>query len=162
MTKLDTVFINIAKETSTLSHCVRSKVGAVLVKDGNIVSFAYNGTPSGMDNCCEDKIYIASDVGGWIDIDTIDETYPHTDDIGRYKLGTKQHTIHAEMGAILKAAKSGYAVSGSTLYLTLSPCIECSKLILQSGIKKVVYLENYRDTKGIEFLKQFIEIEKYE
>jgi len=160
--RLDKVFINIAKEVSQLSHCVRSKVGAVLVKDGNLISFGYNGTPAGMDNCCEDKIYIASDVGGWIDIDTIDETYPHTDDIGRYKLGTKQHTIHAEVNAILKAAKSGNSVDGSTLYLTLSPCIECSKLILQSGVKKVVYLENYRDTKGIEFLKQFIEIEKYE
>jgi len=131
MTKLDTVFINIAKETSTLSHCVRSKVGAVLVKDGNIISFGYNGTPSGMDNACE------------------------KDDV------TLAHVIHAECNAILKAAKTGNSVDSSTLYLTLSPCLDCSKLILQSGIKRVVYLNEYRNTEGINFLKQFIQVEQY-
>ena len=131
MTKLDTVFINIAKETSTLSHCVRSKVGAVLVKDGNIISFGYNGTPSGMDNACEkDGVTLA-------------------------------HVIHAECNAILKAAKTGNSVDSSTLYLTLSPCLDCSKLILQSGIKRVVYLNEYRNTEGINFLKQFIQVEQY-
>jgi dCMP deaminase len=132
MNKLDKVFINIAKETSTLSHCVRSKVGAVLVKDGNIISFGYNGTPSGMDNTCE------------------------KDD------ATFAHVIHAECNAILKAAKTGNAVDGSTLYLTLSPCLDCSKLILQSGIKRVVYLNEYRNPQGINFLKQFIEVEQYD
>jgi dCMP deaminase len=131
MNKLDKVFINIAKETSTLSHCVRSKVGAVLVKDGNIISFGYNGTPSGMDNSCEE--------------DNI--TFPHV--------------IHAECNAILKAAKTGNSVDGSTLYLTLSPCLDCSKLILQSAIKRVVYLNEYRNTQGIDFLKQFITVEQY-
>ena len=131
MNKLDKVFINIAKETSTLSHCVRSKVGAVLVKDGNIISFGYNGTPSGMDNTCEKD----------------DVTFPHV--------------IHAECNAILKAAKTGNSIDGSTLYLTLSPCLDCSKLILQSGIKKVVYLNVYRNTQGIDFLSQFIEVEQY-
>ena len=132
MTKLDKVFINIAKETSTLSHCVRSKVGAVLVKDGNIISFGYNGTPAGMPNDCEED----------------NVTFPHV--------------IHAESNAIIKAAKTGSAVDGSTLYLTLSPCLDCSKLILQSGIKRVVYLNEYRNTEGIHFLKQFIQVEKYE
>ena len=131
MNKLDKVFINIAKETSTLSHCVRSKVGAVLVKEGNIISFGYNGTPSGMNNCCEDN----------------DITLPHV--------------IHAEVNAILKAAKTGNSVDGSTLYLTLSPCLDCSKLILQSGIKRVVYLNQYRNLEGVDFLKQFIEVEQY-
>lgn len=131
MNKLDKVFINIAKETSTLSHCVRSKVGAVLVKSGNIISFGYNGTPSGMDNSCEEN------------------------DI------TLSHVIHAEVNAILKAAKTGNSVDGSTLYLTLSPCLDCSKLILQSGIKKVVYLTNYRNLEGVDFLKQFIEVKQY-
>jgi len=130
--KLDKVFINIAKETSTLSHCVRSKVGAVLVKDGNIISFGYNGTPSGMDNCCEEN-----DV-------------------------TLSHVIHAECNAILKAAKTGNSVDNSTLYLTLSPCLDCSKLILQSGIKRVVYLNEYRNPEGINFLKQFIQVDKYD
>jgi dCMP deaminase len=129
--KLDAVFINIAKEVGTLSHCTRSKVGAVLVKDGNVISFGYNGTPAGMDNGCEEN-----DV-------------------------TKDEVIHAEMNAILKAAKSGNAVDGSTLYLTLSPCKECSKLILQSGVKKVVYLNMYRNLDGIQFLSQFIEVEQY-
>jgi dCMP deaminase len=131
MTKLDKVFINIAKETSTLSHCVRSKVGAVLVKDGNIISFGYNGAPSGMDNSCE------------------------KDDV------TLPHIIHAEVNAILKAAKTGNSVDGSTLYLTLSPCLDCSKLILQSGIKRVVYLNEYRSTQGIDFLSKFISVERY-
>jgi dCMP deaminase len=131
MNKLDKVFINIAKETSTLSHCVRSKVGAVLVKDGNIISFGYNGTPSGMDNSCEED----------------NVTFPHV--------------IHAECNAILKAAKTGNSVDGSTLYLTLSPCLDCSKLILQSAIKRVVYLNKYRNTQGIDFLKQFIIVEQY-
>lgn len=131
MNKLDKVFINIAKETSTLSHCVRSKVGAVLVKDGNIISFGYNGTPSGMDNSCEED----------------NVTFPHV--------------IHAECNAILKAAKTGNSVDGSTLYLTLSPCLDCSKLILQSAIKRVVYLNEYRNPQGIDFLKQFITVEQY-
>ena len=130
--KLDEVFINIAKEVGTLSYCTRSKVGAVLVKDGNVISFGYNGTPAGMDNTCEEN-----DV-------------------------TKDEVIHAEMNAILKAAKSGNAVDGSTLYLSLSPCQNCCKLIIQSGIKRVVYLQDYRDLSPIEFLSKFIEVEKYD
>ena len=130
--KLDEVFINIAKEIGSLSHCTRSKVGAVLVKDGNVISFGYNGTPAGMDNGCEENNV------------------------------TKDEVIHAEMNSILKAAKSGNSVEGSTLYLTLSPCKECSKLILQSGVKKVVYLNTYRNLEGIQFLSQFIEVEKYD
>jgi len=130
--KLDEVFINIAKEVGSLSHCTRSKVGAVLVKDGNVISFGYNGTPAGMDNGCEENNV------------------------------TKDEVIHAEMNSILKAAKSGNSVEGSTLYLTLSPCKECSKLILQSGVKKVVYLNTYRNLDGIQFLSQFIEVEKHD
>lgn len=131
--KLDRVFVNIAKEVSTLSYCVRSKVGAVIVIDGNIVSFGYNGSPKGMMNCCEDQNNL---------------TFPYV--------------IHAESNAIIKAAKSGMSMKGGTLYLTLSPCLDCSKLILQSEIKRVVYLEEYRDKSGIEFLKKFIKVEKYE
>jgi len=130
--KLDEVYLNIAKEVSSLSHCQRSKVGAILVKDGNIIAFGYNGTPSGLDNCCE------------------------RDNV------TVPEVIHAEMNAILKAARSGYAVEGADLYITLSPCSECAKLILQSGVKRVVYFEQYRKTDGIDFLKQFIEISQYE
>jgi len=160
--KLDKTFINIAKEIGLLSYCTRSKVGAVLVKDGNVISFGYNGTPAGMDNSCEDKKRMSSDAGGWLDQDTIDEFWPFEDDLGKYKLITKHEVLHAESNAILKAAKSGNSVEGSTLYLTLSPCKECSKLILQSGVKKVVYLNTYRNLDGIQFLSQFIEVEKYD
>ena len=130
--KFDQVYLNIAKEVSLLSHCERSKVGAVLVKDGNIIAFGYNGTPAGMNNCCERN----------------DVTVPEV--------------IHAEMNAILKAARSGHAVGGAELYLTLSPCVDCAKLILQSGIKRVFYLQEYRKTDGIDFLKKFIDIFQYE
>jgi len=130
--RLDSVFIEIAKQIGTLSYCTRAKVGAVLVKAGNLISFGYNGTPTGMDNGCEENNV------------------------------TKDEVIHAEMNSILKAAKSGNSVDGSTLYLSLSPCQNCCKLIIQSGIKRVVYLEAYRDLKPVEFLKQFIKVEKYE
>lgn len=130
--KLDKVFVNITKEVATLSHCVRFKVGAVLVKDGNIISMGYNGTPAGMDNGCE------------------------KDNV------TVPHVIHGEVNAILKAAKTGTSVNGGTLYLTLSPCLDCSKLILQSGIKRVVYLTAYRNLEGVDFLKQFITVEQYD
>jgi dCMP deaminase len=130
--KLDQVFMNIAKEIATLSHCVRFKVGSVIVKDGNIISMGYNGTPSGMENTCEEN----------------NVTFPHV--------------IHGEINAIVKAAKNGNAVDGATLYQTLSPCIDCSKVILQSGIKRVVYLELYRNPQGVDFLSQFIPVEKYE
>jgi len=129
--KLDKVYLNIAKEISSLSYCKRSKVGAVIVKDDNIISFGYNGTPAGVDNCCEREDVTVAEV------------------------------IHAEMNAILKAAKSGYSVDNSTLYLTLSPCVDCAKLILQSGIKRVLYLETYRKTDGVDFLKKFIDISQY-
>lgn len=130
--RLDTVYLNMAKEVATLSHCERQKVGAVLVKDDNVIGFGYNGMPKGMDNTCEEKGI------------------------------TKDEVIHAEMNAILKAARHGYSVSGATLYLTLSPCKECSKLILQSNVKRVVYLQEYRNTEGLDLLKKFIFVQKYD
>jgi dCMP deaminase len=135
--RLDRVFLNIAKEVSTLSYCVRAEVGSVIVKDGNVISFGYNGTPSGSDNCCEEEV--------------------------EGKLVSKPEVLHAESNAILKAAKMGFSTDGATMYLTLSPCKDCAKLILQSGIKRVVYLELfYRDNGSVDFLKQFIQVEKYD
>lgn len=131
--KLDTVFLNMSKEVATLSHCVRAKVGALLVKDGNVISFGYNGTPSGMDNCCEEN-----DV-------------------------TKPEVIHAESNCLLKAAKMGVSTQDTTMYLTLSPCKDCAKLIIQSGVKNVIYLEKFkRDNGSVDFLKQFIKVDQYE
>lgn len=135
---LDKVYMNIAKEIASLSKCVRSKVGSIIVKDGNIISYGYNGTPKGFDNCCE---YTDQDSG---------------------KLVTRSEVLHAEMNAILKAAKTGHAVEGSTLYITLMPCIDCAKYLLQSGIKRLVYLEEYRDTRGVELISKYIKVEKHE
>lgn len=114
-----------AKEWSKLSHCKRKQVGALIVKDKMIISDGYNGTPSGFDNCCEDE-----------------------------EGQTKWHVLHAEANAILKVASSTQACRGATLYITLSPCKECSKLIHQSGIKRLVYSNAYKDTSGIDFLKK--------
>ena len=135
--RLDKVFINIAKELSTLSYCIRAKVGSILVKDGNVISMGYNGTPSGMHNYCE----ILNEDGS---------------------LTTKSDVLHAESNAILKAARMGVSTNGTTMYCTLSPCKDCAKLILQSGVKRVVYLDKFpRDNGSIEFIKQFITVEQF-
>jgi dCMP deaminase len=126
MSKYDKLFIEIATSFSNMSSAKRKKVGAVIVKDNSIISDGYNGTPSGYDNTCED-----SD--------------------GK----TLWYVLHAEANAITRIAKSTRNCENSTLYITLSPCKECSKLIIQSGIKRVVYKEKYRDTSGLDFLGNF-------
>jgi len=123
--RYDTAYLNMAKEWSKLSHCERKKVGALLVKDGVIISDGFNGTPSGMDNCCEDK-----------------------------NGDTNWYVLHAEANALMKLSKSTNSSTDSTLYITLSPCKECSKLIHQSGIKRVVYVTEYKDDSGLQFLKK--------
>lgn len=113
-----------ATEWAKLSYCKRKQVGALIVKDRMIISDGYNGTPSGFENRCED------DEGN-----------------------TQWFVLHAEANAILKLARSTQSAKDATLYLTLSPCKECSKLILQAGIKKLVYVDNYKDNDGIAFLR---------
>ena len=128
--RYDQAYLKMAKEWSKLSHCKRKQVGALIVKGKMIISDGYNGTPTGFNNCCED------DDGS-----------------------TKWHVLHAEANAILKVASSTQACQGATLYITLSPCKDCSKLIHQSGIKRVVYANAYKDESGIDFLtKANIEI----
>ena len=122
--RYDLAYLRMAQTWGELSHCKRKKVGALIVKDKMIISDGYNGTPSGFDNSRE-----------------IDSK-------------TKWEVLHAEANAILKCAKHGTSCNESTLYLTLSPCKECSKLIHQSGIKRVVFIEKYKDTTGIDFLKK--------
>ena len=123
-----------AKEWAKLSHCKRKQVGALIVKENMIISDGYNGTPSGFDNVCED-------------------------DNGN----TKWHVLHAEANAILKVAGSTQSCKDATLYITMSPCKDCSKLIHQSGIKRLVYAKAYKDTAGIDFLeKAKVEIVKLE
>lgn len=114
------------------SYCRRRKVGALIVKDRMIISDGYNGTPSGFENICEDENGV-----------------------------TKPYVLHAEANAITKVAQSGNSSRGATLYVTASPCIECSKLIIQSGIKRVVYRDEYRLTDGVDLLRKAgIEVEK--
>lgn len=113
-----------AREWGNLSYCERRKVGALIVKNRMIISDGYNGTPTGMENICEDE-----------------ENY------------TKWYVLHAEANAIMKVASSTQSCSGATLYVTLSPCKDCSKLIYQAGIVRVVYIDQYKDTTGIDFLK---------
>ena len=119
-------YIEIAQKISELSHAERKKVGCIIVKDTVIISDGFNGTPTGYENKCEDADGI-----------------------------TKWYTLHAEANAITKLVRiGGISAVGATLYLTLSPCKDCAKLILQSGINKVIYLEEYRDKTGIEFLQK--------
>ena len=122
--KYDVAYLKMALEWARLSYCKRKQVGALIVKDRTIISDGYNGTPSGFENCCEDE-----------------------------NNQTKWYVLHAEANAILKISRSTQSCEGATLYLTLSPCKECSKLIFQSGIKRVVYIQDYPDNEGLVFLE---------
>lgn len=144
MCKRDYQYMRIAKLWSENSHAVRHKVGAILVKDNMIISDGYNGTPSGFDNCCEYEVRSLRPEDGEV-----------------VELFTKPEVLHAEANAITKVAKSTQSSEGSTLYVTMSPCIECAKLVIQAGIKKVYYDEIYRNTDGLDLLKKAgIELEQ--
>lgn len=150
-----------------LSHARRLHVGAIVVKDDRIVSIGYNGMPAGWDNDCEDKDYMSSDAGGWLNPDEIEERWPYAEynedaeEEYRYALKTKPEVLHAETNAIAKLAKSTESGVGATMFVTHSPCLDCAKLIYQSGINKVYYRDNYRSTDGIEFLtKSGVWVEK--
>jgi dCMP deaminase len=123
--RYDRAYLRLAKSWGQLSYCTRKKVGAIIVKDGVIISDGFNGTPKGFDNYCED---------------TNGETH--------------WYVLHAEANAILKVAKSTNNCNQSTLYLTHSPCKECSKIVLQAGIIRVVYIEKYKDPAGLNFLER--------
>ena len=132
--KFDHSYLQMAEVWAQNSYCKRRKVGALIVKDKMIISDGYNGTPSGFENICEDENGV-----------------------------TKPYVLHAEANAITKVAKSGNSSSGATLYVTASPCMECSKLIIQSGITRVVYRDAYRLMDGIELLKRAgIDVEQSE
>jgi len=123
--KYDIAYLRMAREWGRLSYCERKQVGAIIVKDKMIISDGYNGTPTGFENICED------DQGA-----------------------TKWYVLHAEANAILKVASSTQSCKGATLYITLSPCKECSKLIHQAGIKRVVFINAYKDLSGVKFLEK--------
>ncbi|MEN9833543.1 MAG: riboflavin biosynthesis protein RibD [Bacteroidota bacterium] len=131
--KYDAAYLRMAAEWSKLSYCQRRQVGALIVKGRSIISDGYNGTPSGFENFCEDE-----------------EGY------------TKWYVLHAEANAILKVASTTQSCEGATLYLTMSPCRECSKLIHQAGIRRVVYASEYKDLSGVEFLRKAgVEVELF-
>lgn len=123
--KYDRAYLKMAQEWGKLSHSKRKQVGALIVKDRMIISDGFNGTPTGFDNCCEDENGV-----------------------------TKWEVLHAEANAILKVAASTQSCKNATLYITLSPCKDCSKLIHQAGIKRVVYANAYKDTSGLDFLEK--------
>ena len=123
--RYDSAYMRMAMEWAQLSHCDRKKVGALIVKDRMIISDGYNGTPTGFENACEDEAHY-----------------------------TKWYVLHAEANAIMKVASSTQSCAGATLYITLSPCKECSKLIHQAGITRVVYAKAYKDTSGLDFLQR--------
>ncbi|MGB5172554.1 deoxycytidylate deaminase [Eudoraea sp.] len=123
--KYDKAYLRMAHEWGKLSYCKRKQVGAIVVKDRMIISDGYNGTPTGFENYCEDE-----------------EGY------------TKWYVLHAEANALSKVASSTQSSKGATLYITLSPCRECSKLIHQSGIERVVYQKAYKDNSGLQFLEK--------
>lgn len=127
--RLDRYFMKVAQLTAKLSYAKRKKVGSVLVKDNRIVSVGFNGTPAGFPNCCEDTLPDGS-------------------------LVTKSIVVHAEANALFWCAKTEIITEGATMYLTLSPCSTCALGLIQSGIKRVVYLEAYRDTSGIAVLEK--------
>ncbi len=132
MEKFDHSYLQMAAIWAQNSYCKRRKVGALIVKDRMIISDGYNGTPSGFENICEDETGV-----------------------------TKPYVLHAEANAITKVAKSGNSSQGATLYVTASPCLECAKLIIQAGITRVVYKDEYRLTDGVDLLRKAgIEVEK--
>ncbi len=132
--RFDKAYLRMALEWAKLSYCTRKQVGAIIVKDRMIISDGFNGTPTGFENCCE------TDEGD-----------------------TKWYVLHAEANAILKVASSNHSCDGATLYLTLSPCKECSKLIHQAGIKRLVFINKYKDDEGVQFLlKAGVEIDQIE
>ena len=135
-------YFDVAKRVAELSHAKRLKVGAVIVKDHRILSYGYNGTPSGFDNCCEFEVTEFQTEYG------IGSKLVKTGE-----LKTKPEVIHAEMNAIAKISYHGDSCKDATMFLTHSPCVECAKIILQSGISNVYYLEDYRSTAGVDLLK---------
>lgn len=125
-----------------MSAAVRLKVGSILVKDGNIISFGWNGMPAGWDNNCEDQVY--------------------SEDGFHITLKTKPEVLHSEANALMKVAKAGGGVADSTMYCTHAPCIECAKLIHQAGVRKLLYRNTYRNSDGLAFLERSgVEIEQF-
>lgn len=160
------MYMEWAASAAKLSHAKRLQVGAVIVKDDAVISYGYNGMPAGWDNNCEDKVYDPG-AGGWLDPEEFEAKYPYEEwhegaqRNVRYGLKTKPEVLHAESNAISKLAKSHNSGGGADIFITHAPCLDCAKLIYQSGISSVYYRNSYRDIAGLEFLeKSGISIQK--
>jgi dCMP deaminase len=157
--KMISAYMKTAQIFSELSHARRLHVGAIVVKDDRIISIGYNGMPSGWDNNCEDKVYDPG-AGGWLSPEEFDDKYPYEEwheqsqRLVRYGLKTKPEVLHAESNAIAKLARSNESGEGADIFITHAPCINCAKLIHQSGIKRVWFREQYRDDTGVKFLEK--------
>jgi dCMP deaminase len=161
------MYMDWADRAAQLSHARRLQVGAVIVKDDSVISYGYNGMPAGWNNDCENKEYMSGDAGGWLSPDEIYEQWPFEEEVElvdpdegafkttrRYRLKTKPEVLHAESNAIAKLAKSSQSGSNADIFITHAPCLDCAKLIYQSGISSVYYRNSYRDMAGVEFLEK--------
>jgi dCMP deaminase len=158
--KLKEAYMKNAEVMATCSYARRLQVAAIIVKNERIISIGYNGTPAGWDNNCEDVEWCSA--GGWLSPEEIIEGWPYEGEYldsegntvkGRYRLKTKKEVLHAESNAIAKLAKHDGGGDGADIFITHAPCMECSKLIYQSGIRRVFYRNSYRNNDGVEFLK---------
>ncbi len=151
-------YMDVAERTGKLSHAIRRQVGAVIVKDNRILSYGYNGMPTGWDNECEYKEYMNAAKAGFLSDEDKKTMFPHEEfdpEVGsnrRYRLVTKDEVLHAESNAIAKVSGSTESSEDATLFVTTAPCIHCAKMIFQSGVKNVFYRDSYRDTAGVDFL----------
>jgi dCMP deaminase len=157
--KIIKAHMQVAETYAKLSTAKRLQVGAIVVKDDRIISIGYNGMPAGWDNNCEDKVYDPG-AGGWLDPEEFAAKYPYEEwyeqsqRMVRFGLKTKPEVLHAEANAIAKVARSPESAEDAVIFVTHAPCIECAKLIYQSGIRQVFYRDNYRSEAGTKFLKQ--------
>jgi len=154
--KLVHAYMDTAHRFAELSTARRLHVGAIVVKDDRIISIGYNGMPAGWENNCEDREYPNELMRDYEQhYDEFDSMFPLVDEEGKcYRLKTKPEVLHAESNAIAKLAKSNESGDGASIFITHAPCIECAKLIYQSGIQEVYYKEAYRNAHGIDFLRQ--------
>lgn len=160
--ELDSVYMQTALTHAMLSKAVRAQVGAVLVTSHGVTLTGYNGTAKGSDNECETKVWMIESEQRDLHPELINKIYPHygqrEDEYGymvnsRYNLITKPEVIHAELNCILKAAREGVSCIDSTVYVTLAPCVQCSAMMVQAGVKRLVYKTPYRDASGLNLLE---------
>lgn len=151
--RMTNFYMSLAEQCALMSRAEKMQVGAVIVKNENVISFSWNGTPAGWDNSCEVKDYWDNTEED-LHYDELETLYPHFDEYGRYRLQTRAEVIHAERNAIDKLARSHESGLGATLFVTHAPCIECAKSIYSAGIVQVYYKNEYKNTNGLDFLRR--------